>query len=126
MMEPMSQESINDDAPLREELVAYLDGELDVEQSRQVVQRAAAEPRARRILAGFERTWDLLDELESPATSEDFTCTTLEMVALAAENDIAKAKADAPRRRRRALLWTLAGLAGAAALGFLLVWRVAA
>src|SRR5438132_13179698 len=118
-MEPMSQESINDDALLHEELVAYLDRELSVEQSRQVEQLTAVEPRARRMLAGFERTWDLLDELESPATSEDFTQTTLEMVALAAEDDVEKAKADAPRRRRRALLWTAAGLAGAAAPGCL-------
>ena len=125
MMEPISQESINDDALLREELVAYLDGELSVEQSRQVEERARVEPGAHRMLTDFERTWHLLDELESPPTSEDFTCTTLEMVALAAEDDVAKAKADAPRRRRRALVWTVAGLAGAAALGFLLVWHVA-
>ena len=124
-MEPISQESIDDDASLREELVAYLDGELNVEQSRQVEQRAAVEVGARRMLTDFERTWRLLDELEPPSASEDFTRTTLEMVALAAADDVAKAKADAPRRRRRTLLWTLAGLASAAALGFLLVWRFA-
>jgi hypothetical protein len=125
MMEPLSQESIDDDAVLREELVAYLDGELGMEQSRRVEQRAAAEPRSRRMLEDFDRTWHFLDELVSPASGEDFTRTTMEMVALAAEDDAAKAKADAPRRRRRARLLTVCGLAGAAAIGFFLVWRVA-
>ncbi len=32
-----------------------------------------------------------------------------------------KAKAEAPRRRRRAMLWAAAGLVGAAAAGFLIV-----
>ncbi len=124
-MEPMSQESIDDDAALREELVAYLDHELSVEQGQRIEQRLRVEPRAQRMLQDFDRTWGMLDELEPPRASEDFTRTTLEMVAFAAADDVAQAKADAPRRRRRTLLWTLAGLAGAAAAGFLLVWRLA-
>ena len=117
----MSQEPLNDDAPLHEELVAYLDGELGAAESRRVEERAAIEPEARRILEGFDRTWHLLDALESPPTGEDFTRTTMEMVALAAAGDAAKVKAEAPRRRRRIWLWTLAGLAGTAAAGFFLV-----
>src|SRR3974390_2351333 len=73
------------------------------------------------MLEEFDRTWHLLDELESPATNEDFTRTTLEMVALAAVDDAAKAKAEVPRARRRAWLWTTAGLVAAAAIGFGLV-----
>ncbi len=116
----MSQDPQDDDGPLREQLVAYLDGELSVEENRQIEQRAAAEPGVRRMLEDFDRTWQLLDELDTPATNEDFTRTTLEMVALAAADDAAKIKAEAPRRRRRVWLSALCGLAGAAAVGFLL------
>ncbi len=99
--------------------MAYLDGELDAEQSRQIEQRAAVEPDTRRMLEELDRTWHMLDVLDSPATGEDFTCTTLEMVALAAADDAQKAKAQRPRRRLRAALWAAAGLVAAAAAGFL-------
>ncbi len=127
MMETMSPDPANDKAQLREELVSYLDGELDAERSRQVEQRAAVEPDARRMLEELDRTWHMLDVLDAPAghpvpwVGEDFTCTTLEMVALAAAEDAGKAKAEAPKRRRRKWLWAAAGLVGAAAAGFLLV-----
>jgi len=120
-MDSTPYDPADEDAQLREELVAYLDGELDAEQSRRVEERAAAEPNARQMLQELDRTWHMLDELDSPATSEDFTCTTLEMVALAAADDVEKAKAQQPRRRRRAALWAAAGLFGAAAAGFLIV-----
>jgi anti-sigma factor RsiW len=120
-MESMSHDPANDKGQLREELVAYLDGELNAEQSRQVEQRAAVEPEARRMLQDFDRTWHMLDELDAPPTSEDFTRTTLEMVALAAVNDVENAKAEAPRRRLRAGLWAALGIVGAAAAGFFIV-----
>ena len=101
-MESMPHDPTNDEAQLREELVAYLDGELDAEQSRRIEQRAAVEPDARRMLEELDRTWHMLDELDTPPTSEDFTCTTMEMVALAAAEDAEKAKAQRPRRRLRA------------------------
>jgi anti-sigma factor RsiW len=121
MMDPMSHDPTNDENQLREELVAYLDGELSAEQSRRIEQRAAVEPGARRMLEEFDRTWHMLDELDTPATSEEFTCTTLEMVALAAANDAQKAKLEQPRRRLQANLWIAGGLIGAATAGFLIV-----
>ena len=117
----MSHDPANDETQLREELVAYLDGELDGEQSRRIEQRAAVEPDARRMLEELDRTWQMLDELEARPTGEDFTCTTLEMVALAAADDAQKAKAAMPRLRLRARLWAAGGLVGAAATGFLVI-----
>ena len=117
----MSYDPAGDSAQLREELVSYLDGELDAEQSRRIEERAAAEPDARRMLEELDRTWHMLDALDAPATSEDFTRTTLEMVALAAAEDVQKAQAEAPRRHLRARLRAAAGLVGAAAAGFLIV-----
>jgi anti-sigma factor RsiW len=119
-MESRPHDPVNDEAQLREELVAYLDGELDAEQSRRIEERARVEPDARRMLEELDRTWHMLDELDSPATGEDFTCTTLEMVALAAADDARKARAGRPRRRLRAILWAAAGLVGAAAAGFVI------
>jgi anti-sigma factor RsiW len=121
MMESMSHDPENEHARLREELVAYLDGELDAEQSRRIEQRVAVEPDARHMLQELDRTWHMLDELDSPVTSEEFTRTTLEMVALAAVKDAEQARAEAPQRRRRAGLWSITGLVSAAAAGFLIV-----
>ena len=117
----MSHDPLTNDAPVREEVVAYLDGELDVAASRRIEERAAVEPETRRILEEFDRTWHLLDELDATPASDDFTSTTLEMVALAAAADAAKIKVEAPRRRWRMRLLTLAGLAAAAVAGFFLV-----
>ena len=83
------------------------------------------QPDTRRMLEEFDRTWHILDELETPATNEEFTRTTLEMVALAAEKDAAELREELPRARRRKRLWTAAGLVGAAAAGFLLVAALA-
>lgn len=121
MTESKPHNPANDETQLREELVAYLDGELDGAQSQRIEQRAAVEPDARRMLEELDRTWQMLDELDAQPTSEDFTCTTLEMVALAAAADAEKAKAAAPRRRLRARLWAAGGLIGAAVTGFLIV-----
>ena len=104
-----------DNQKLRDELVAYLDGELDPEQIRQVETRLAEEPETRRMLQDLDRTWHMLDELEEASVDEHFTRTTLEMVAVAAADDAQRQEAEAPRRRRRFGL----GLGGAAVLSAL-------
>jgi hypothetical protein len=120
-MEPMSHDPNNAETLLQEELVSYLDGELNAEQSRQLEQRVALEPSTRRVLEEFDRTWHLLDELETPTANDDFTHTTLEMVAQAAKDDAAKMKADGLWRLWRIRLLTVTGLVAAMAIGFLLV-----
>jgi anti-sigma factor RsiW len=120
-MESMSNDPLEPEAGLREELVAYLDGELDSEQSRRIEQRAAVEPDTRRMLEELDRTWHILDELDIPPTGDDFTRTTLEMVAVAAVQDAEKTKAEAPRRRLKTRLLIGGGLMAAAAAGFFVV-----
>jgi hypothetical protein len=102
---------------LPEELVAYLDGEMDASESRRLEERLANEPDLRRALEELERTWNLLDELEPPPLDEDFTRTTLEMVAVAADEDASCRRAEAPRRRRRRWIAAAVGLLAAAAAG---------
>jgi len=106
-------------ASMEEELVAYLDGELDDEASRRIDQLLAADPKVRAALQGLERSWQLLDALDRVEADEGFTRTTLEMVALAAEEDLQKQQAAIPLRRRRRWLIGGAGLLTAAAAGFL-------
>lgn len=111
--------NLPDDAtPRDEELVAYLDGELDAENARRIEALLASNPDVRARLHSFERTWDLLDELDTAPVGEPFTRTTLEMVAIAARQDAEEDQADAPRRRRRWLFIVTASLLAAAAIGF--------
>jgi hypothetical protein len=108
----------NSAAPLDEELVAYLDGELDAESARRIEALLASDPVVRQRLQSLERTWDLLDELDAAPLGEPFTQTTLEMVAIAARQDAEQDRAEAPQRRRR-LLWAVgASLLAAAVAGF--------
>jgi hypothetical protein len=117
----MATEPENAESSLEEQLVAYLDGELDAEAVRRIEERLASEPEVRDALNRLERTWDLLDELGSTPVGESFTRTTLEMVAIAAEKDVQKAMAEVPQRRRRRFWLVAAGVFAAAAVGFVAV-----
>ncbi|MBN1394109.1 MAG: hypothetical protein JW959_03710 [Pirellulales bacterium] len=101
-----------------EELVAYLDGELDAAAGRRVEALLATDAKLRRRLQSLERTWELLDELETVPSGGALTHTTLEMVALAAGEEVEREKSAAPRRRRLRRLKIVFGLIAAAAAGF--------
>ncbi|MFZ5828625.1 MAG: anti-sigma factor family protein [Planctomycetota bacterium] len=118
----MSQIPANTDPPLDEQLVAYLDGELDAEAARQVDALLARDPEARRRLQGLDRAWDLLGSLDTAEADSRFAESTLEMVAQAAAAEVEQTVQTAPRRRLwRRLQW--AGLlALVATLGFSAVW----
>ena len=66
-----------------------------------------------------------LDQLDTAPVGEPFTHTTLEMVAVAARDDVEHDRAEAPRRRRRRRLAIGGGLLAAAAAGFLAVASLA-
>jgi hypothetical protein len=106
---------------LDEELVAYLDGELAPQAAQQIEDMLAGNETARRRLNELATSWDLLDQLPRATVDELFTRTTVEMVAVDAEGEIAKRTADAPVRRKRRLLAT--GLAALLAVvaGFAIV-----
>jgi anti-sigma factor RsiW len=104
-----------EDDRIREELVAYLDGELDGEDSLRVERRLAEDAAYRQALQELEKAWDLLDALPHAHPDEDFTRTTVEMVVLSARQDIEQVKTHARRRQWISLL-TLAVLALVAAL----------
>jgi anti-sigma factor RsiW len=109
-----------------EQLVSYLDGELDAETSREVERRLAEDENYRRELRHLQRAWDMLDELPSSEVSQSFTQTTVEMVALSAAQDIEQTKSQFKRRGR--LMWVIAGGSAvvAAGLGYVIVLSILA
>jgi anti-sigma factor RsiW len=111
--------SANADFPLEEDLVAYLDGELDAESARRIDELLASDPQVRQKLQLLDRAWQLLDELDNTPVQEGFTQSTLEMVTAAAVAEVDQTAAEAPRRRRRRWAMLGGGLAIAGLAGFL-------
>lgn len=64
----------------REDLVAYLDGELDDEGAARVERLLAENPEMREAAEELSRTMALLDELPHASTSQDFTARTLSAI----------------------------------------------
>ena len=105
-------------AELKEQLVAYLDGELDEPTKQRIEARLAVDPGLREALSRLERTWDLLDDLDQANVDETFTQSTIQMVALAASDEIRLREEEAPRRRRRRWLVGGGSVAAAALAGY--------
>lgn len=106
-------------SPDHEQLVAYLDGEVDAAAAQAVEERLARDAGFRQTLNDLQRSWDLLGDLPQPTTDESFTKTTVEMVALRTDDDI---KHEQQAWFKRQDLRRLAGVSGILAsllLGFL-------
>ncbi len=108
-----------------EELVAYLDGELDPEASRDVERRLSQDAEYRLRLRQLQQSWDLLDRLPKADVDASFTQSTVAMIALKAADDVEVV--DAGRfKRRKIFQWLGAGgVAAAFLVGYALVYSVA-
>lgn len=62
----------------REDLVAYLDGELDEQEARALEARLHIDPNARQEAESLKRAWDMLEYLPRPEPSPNFTHRTIE------------------------------------------------
>src|SRR5438132_13136828 len=89
----------------RDDLVAYLDGELDEDSARQLEAKLTLDPEARADADALQQTWGLLDYLPRPEPSPSFTHRTLERLAVRTS----------PVRKSAAARW-LVGLGWAAAV----------
>jgi anti-sigma factor RsiW len=98
---PMSDED-------REELIAYLDGELDEEKAHAVESKMSLDPATRAEADTLKKTWDLLDYLPRPEPSPNFTNRTLDRIST-------RETQNALRPARRLRRW-LTGLGWAAAV----------
>lgn len=103
---------------IHEEIVAYLDGELDEDVAQQVERRLAQDPTYRRRLQQMERAWDCLDALPQAEVDESFTHSTVEMVSLAAEKELSLS---ATTHSRSLTTWLMGGALtlAAVAAGFI-------
>jgi anti-sigma factor RsiW len=117
----------NEEMTLQQQLVAYLDGELDTQQNRRIEQLLANDPEARESLRELGHTWDLLDELDTASVDDNFTQTTLETVALKANRDsLSEKNTNAARRSRRpfvVLSLIVATVAGFMTVSYVLAQR---
>ena len=70
-----------------EEIVAYLDGELDSVAEAQVVRKLSEDAAFRARLSQLQHAWDLLDNLRGSEADDEFAASTVAMVAVHAEQE---------------------------------------
>lgn len=116
--------SISPDDDLDTQLVAYLDGELDAEGCRRIEALLASDARVQRQLQQLQGAWDLLDGLPKAEVSSNFTRSTVEMIAVEAEEEIRSESLAEPKRQRRSWILAAVSLMAAAAVGFLATFAV--
>ena len=96
----------------RENLTAYLDGELDESATQQIEQVLASSPVARNEIDMLSRTWDMLDVLPTHKASDEFARKTITHLRAAEQAGPAAAAAELVYRnaRRGAVLMLWAGV----------------
>jgi anti-sigma factor RsiW len=75
----MSTNELNQFDPAEEELVAYLDGELEPAARQRVEQRLGTDAALREKLRRTQQAWDALDLLPHTRADESFANTTIQM-----------------------------------------------
>jgi anti-sigma factor RsiW len=108
-------------AEQRDNLVAYLDGELDDRSAQEIEQVLATSPVARHDVDMLSRTWDLVGVLPGAKVSEDFTRKTLSSLRAAEAPRFQGLSPSASRfiRRGASLLTATATVAALGLAGFL-------
>lgn len=107
----------------KDNLVAYLDGELNERDMQELDDVLTRHPDARADVEQLRQTWDLLDVLPRPAVTEEFSAQTLATIQVIRDDEPAAASRW-PRRGLLAIVWTVL-LSVSAVAGVLLVdrWR---
>jgi anti-sigma factor RsiW len=100
----------------RENLVAYLDGELDEETAQALEAKLNLDAEARAEAEAMKRTWGMLDYLPRPEPSANFTHRTLERLAIKKPVETARMPRLASRR------WLGVGWAAAVLLAAGIGW----
>src|SRR4029079_8025978 len=84
---PMSDNPLAETTAMDEEIVAYLDGELDSVAEAQVVRKLSEDAAFRARLSQLQHAWDLLDNLRGSEADDEFAASTVAMVAVHAEQE---------------------------------------
>lgn len=101
-----------------DDLIAYLDGELDAPTAQKIERCLAEDPQLVQRMREHQQAWDLLDELPREEVSDVFTQTTLQMVAVGAANDAEQRAREADASRSWLWLATAASLIAASLAGY--------
>jgi len=104
-----------------EEIVAYLDGEADDASADSIEQQMARDPGVRREIDSLQRAWDMLELLDMPKPSGDFSRQTVQLATQSV-------KAEAvPIIKRRVwflpAIWSIGAIAAFTAGWFLTMGR---
>ena len=113
-----------DDDSLQEQLVAYLDGELDPSSSAAIEQRLSDEVEVRMQLMQLQQTWDMLDVLPQSQVGDSFTQSTVELVALRAADDVDELRVQTRRRTRLGYFVAATALLLVGLIGYLVGYAV--
>src|SRR6478736_3359594 len=93
-----------DTAAMDEEIVAYLDGELDSVAEAQIVRKLSEDAAYRARLSQLQHAWDLLDNLRGTEADDEFAASTVAMVAVHAEQECKSQQMKVVRQRSFAWL----------------------
>src|SRR3954462_5504268 len=94
-----TDKSLAETTSMDEEIVAYLDGELDSVAEAQVVRRLSEDAAYRARLGQLQQAWDMLDNLRRTEADDEFVQSTVAMVAVQAEAEAYTQKLRVQRRR---------------------------
>ena len=98
--EDMTQQDVPERTDIEvETLVAYLDGELDVQSVRQMEDRLAVEPDLREKMTSLEQTWNMLNELETVSADKELVRSTMEVVTLTIEKELSEDEKQIEQRK---------------------------
>src|SRR5947209_15509938 len=86
----------------RENLTAYLDGELDQKTAQALEAKINLDPDARKEVEALRQAWGMLDYLPKPASPTGFTHRTLELLAL---DEMGQAVQTGKLAKKRAASW---------------------
>ena len=103
-----------------QQIVAYLDGELDAATNAEIEKRLVDDAEFALRLQQLQRAWDLLDELPRADSNIDFTRSTVELIAVCAEDDLQATKNQFTQKKIQSWLFR-SGLVG---LAILLGWFI--
>ena len=109
---------------LHNEMVAYLDGELDAEQTLRIEQQLATDAKFAAELRQLQKSFEMLEELSNPQVADTFAASTVEMIAVEARTEHEQQLAHAPQARLQRWLVALAALAAAIAVGYFAAGRL--
>jgi anti-sigma factor RsiW len=115
--------SLAETSSIDEEIVAYLDGELDSDSEARVVRRLSEDAAYRSRLGQLQQAWDLLDNLRGAEADDEFTASTVAMVAVHAEQESKSQQVRIVRQRSFAWLALVGVVLLSMACGYAVLYR---